>query len=90
MIGGLHRDNLRDAGKSDGKLTALVDDNAAQFAALGLGSLPGRSAGKRVKFHLSYLSTSHRSYVYGIRGRYHLDPIASNKHPNTSCALRMM
>lgn len=42
-----YRDNLRDAGKSDGKLTALVDDNAAKFAALGLGTLPGRSAGRK-------------------------------------------
>lgn len=39
----LHRDNLKEAGQSDGKLRALVDDNAAQFAALGLGTLPGRS-----------------------------------------------
>lgn len=38
-----NRDNLKEAGQSDGKLTALVDDNAAQFAALGLGTLPGRS-----------------------------------------------
>lgn len=48
-----YRDNLRDAGKSDGKLTSLVDDNAAQFAALGLGTLPGRSAGNKGEWRRS-------------------------------------
>ncbi len=50
------RDNLKEAGNSDAKLTALVDDNAAQFAALGLGTLPGRSGDtKRVRSTFSYV-----------------------------------
>jgi hypothetical protein len=42
-----YKQNLREADGSDRKLQALVDDNAEQFAALGLGTLPGRSGGQK-------------------------------------------
>jgi hypothetical protein len=37
-----------EADTSDRKLEKLVDDNATAFAALGLGTLPGRDSGKQV------------------------------------------
>lgn len=60
------RDNLKEAGDSDAKLTALVDDNAAQFAALGLGTLPGRSGDtKRVRSTFSFVRAMVR--VHNVR-----------------------
>jgi hypothetical protein len=44
----LRRQNLVEADESDRKLQKLVDDNATAFAALGLGTLPGRDSGKQV------------------------------------------
>jgi hypothetical protein len=38
-----------EADTSDRKLEKLVDDNATAFAALGLGTLPGRDSGKQVQ-----------------------------------------
>lgn len=43
------RQNLVEADTSDRKLEKLVDDNATAFAALGLGTLPGRDSGKQVQ-----------------------------------------
>ena len=43
------RQNLVEADASDRKLEKLVDDNATAFAALGLGTLPGRDSGKQVQ-----------------------------------------
>lgn len=43
------RRNLAEADESDRKLQKLVDDNAAGFAALGLGTLPGRDSGQQVR-----------------------------------------
>jgi hypothetical protein len=42
-----YKQNLVEADASDRKLEKLVDDNATAFAALGLGTLPGRDSGKQ-------------------------------------------
>lgn len=44
-----HRQNLADAAQSDRTLQALVTDNQEQFAAVGLGTLPGIATDQLVR-----------------------------------------